>query len=200
MLKPVRHHNLIGREINESLELYPNMPEDREIYCRMLHAIVEPQIRNCENCPFLSGLEQGHGIECTWPDECEEDHVVRHEDRFKEFERINKMMERCQDIDYPLPGISVNFAMSEEQAQKLGKPVCIQPDLPKSKDVYFRMNQVPVELCEEKVIGWEKIIKVKKQNIYKVIDYLYLDGYDFDLDKYLSRIDGEYVWIIGFGD
>ena len=76
MLKPVKHHNLIGREINESLDLYPDKSEDREIYCRMLHAIVEPQIKDCENCPFLSGVEQGNGIEWAWPDECEEDHVV----------------------------------------------------------------------------------------------------------------------------
>lgn len=200
MLKPVRHHNLIGREINESLELYLNMPEDREIYCRMLHAIVEPQIKDCENCPFLSGLEQGHGIECTWPDECEKDHVVRHEDRFKEFERVNKMIERCQDMEYPLPGVEVCFAMSDEQAKKLNIPVCIQPNLPKSKDVYFAMRKVPDELCEEKVIGWERIIKFKRQNVYKVMEYLYPDGCDFDINKYLTQIDGDFVCIIGFGD
>ena len=169
MLKPVRHHNLIGREINESLELYPDKPEDREIYCRMLHAIVEPQRKDCENCPFLSGIEQGNGIECTWPDECEEDHVVRHEDRFKEFERVDKMIEKCQDREYPLSGVEVCFAMSEEQANKLNKPICIQPNLPKSKDVYFKMEQVPDVLCEEKVIGWERIIKLKKQNIFKAM-------------------------------
>lgn len=200
MLKPVRHHNLIGREINESLDLYPEKSEDREIYCRMLHAIVEPQIKDCENCPFLSGLEQGNGIECTWPDECEEDHVVFHEDRFKEYERVDKMIERCKDMDYPLPGVDVYFAMSEEQAKKLNKPVCIQPNLPKSKDVYFAMRKIPSELCEEKVIGYECIIKLKKQNVYKVMEYLYPDGYDFDINKYLGQIEGPYIWIIGFGD
>lgn len=86
------------------------------------------------------------------------------------------------------------------QARKLNKPVCIQPDLPKSSDVYFKMEQVPDELCEEKTSGWERIIKVKKHKLYKVMDYLYPDSYDFDIDKYLAKVDGEYIWIIGFGD
>ena len=200
MLKPVRHHNLIGREINESLDLYPDMPEDREIYCRKLHKVVVPLAEDCANCPYLTGVEQGHGIECTWDDECEEEHVVRHEERFKEYERVDKLIRKDEDKEYPFPGVEVYFAMSEEQAKKLDKPICIQPGLPKSKVVYFEMDKVPDELCEEKKIGWQSVLKVKKQNVYKVLDYLYPDGYDFNADKYLAMIDGEYVWIIGYGD
>lgn len=201
MLKPVRHHNLIGHEINESLELYPNKSEDREIYCRLLHSIVEPQRKDCESCPYLSGLEQGNGIECTWPDECEDDHVVHHEDRFKEFKRVDALIKKENiEEDNPLPGVSVNFAMSKEQANRLKVPVCIYPVLPESKEVYYKMTQISDELCVEKVIGWERTIKVKKENIYKALDIMYPNGYEIDVDKYLRQVDGDCIWIIGFGD
>ena len=110
------------------------------------------------------------------------------------------MIERFQNKEYPLPGVEVYFAMSEEQAKKLNKSACIQPSLPKSKDVYFEMRKIPNELCEEKTIGWECIVKLKKQNICKVMEYLYPNGYDFDINKYLTQIDGDFVWIIGYGD
>ena len=90
----VFHHNLLGHEINESYEYFADDPFDRTIYCRKLHIVTEPKAKDCNNCPYLSGMEQGHGIECAWDDICSKDHVVRHEDRYTEYERVDKLIKQ----------------------------------------------------------------------------------------------------------
>ena len=78
--KLVYHHNLIGHEINESLQHYKEDVFDREIYCRKKHQVLEPTEVDCLKCPYFAGLEQGHGHECAWEDVTEEEHVVEHMD------------------------------------------------------------------------------------------------------------------------
>lgn len=90
--KMVYHHNYIGHEINESLMYYANDVFDREIYCRKKHNILEPLESDCELCPYFAGLEQGRGHECAWEDVVEEDYFIQHEDRYKEFERVDKLL------------------------------------------------------------------------------------------------------------
>ena len=90
--KLVYHHNMIGHEINESLEYYVDDVFDREIYCRKLHQIKEPLKEDCTGCPCFEGWEQGHGIECAWEDVAETEYVVQHEDRYKEYERVDKLV------------------------------------------------------------------------------------------------------------
>ena len=90
--KLVYHHNMIGHEINESLEYYADDVFDREIYCRKLHQIKEPLKEDCIGCPCFKGWEQGHGIECAWEDVAETEYVVQHEDRYKEYERVDKLV------------------------------------------------------------------------------------------------------------
>lgn len=88
----VYHHNLIGHEINESLTYYKNDVFDREIYCRKKHLITEPKKEDCDGCPYFAGLEQGHGHECAWQDVEIQEYVVKHEDRYKEYERVDKLI------------------------------------------------------------------------------------------------------------
>ena len=77
--KEVYHHNLIGHEINESLEYYPDDVFDREIYCRKTHQVKEPLKEDCMGCLCFRGWEQGHGIECVWEDVVEEtEYIVQH--------------------------------------------------------------------------------------------------------------------------
>lgn len=91
----IYHHNLIGHEINESLQFYADEIMDREIYCRKLHAIMEPKEKDCEYCPFFAGLEQGHGHECAWEDiEEQNDLVIPHEERYREYERVDKLIKQ----------------------------------------------------------------------------------------------------------
>ena len=92
--KRVYHHNLIGHEINESLKYFKEDVFDREIYCRKKHQIIEPLESDCHNCVFFAGLEQGHGHECVWDDITEEECVVNHEDRYKEYERVDRLMKQ----------------------------------------------------------------------------------------------------------
>lgn len=101
--KLIYHHNLIGHEINESLEFYASDALDREIYCRKKHLVTEPVESDCKSCPCFAGLEQGHGHECAWEDVTTEEHVVRHEERYKEYERVDKLiklgvLEKVSDI------------------------------------------------------------------------------------------------------
>ena len=90
----VYHPNMIGHEINESLELYSDDVLDREVYCRKLHVVKEPLQTDCIGCPFYAGLEQGYGHECAWEDVADQEHFVQHEDRYKEYERVDKLMKR----------------------------------------------------------------------------------------------------------
>lgn len=90
--KLVYHHNLIGHEINESLEYFADDVFDREIYCRKNHRVMEPLKKDCNGCPCFAGFEQGHGHECAWVDVPLDEHVVRHEDRYKEYERVDKLI------------------------------------------------------------------------------------------------------------
>lgn len=92
--KLVYHHNLIGHEINESLQHYKDDVTDREVYCRKKHQILEPLEQDCLRCPYFAGLEQGHGHECAWKDITGEEHVVDHVDRYKEYERVDRLMKQ----------------------------------------------------------------------------------------------------------
>lgn len=88
----VYHHNLIGHEINESLECYAEDVFDREIYCRKRHQVLEPLEKDCIGCPYYEGREQGYGHECVWEDVTDREHVIRHEDRYKEYERVDRLI------------------------------------------------------------------------------------------------------------
>ncbi len=88
----VYHHNYIGHEINESLEYHADDVFDREVYCRKMHQVKEPLEKECMTCPYFAGVMQGHGHECGWEDCVEAEYVVRHEDRYKEYERVDKLI------------------------------------------------------------------------------------------------------------
>lgn len=92
--KMVYHHNLIGHEINESLQYFADDVFDREIYCRKKHQILEPLEQDCMACPYFAGMEQGHGHECAWEDVTEAEHVVTHNERYKEYERVDRLLKQ----------------------------------------------------------------------------------------------------------
>ena len=93
--KLIRHINLLGHEINESLqEGYPD--SDREIYCKYLHTIKEPDEEDCVHCPYFGGLGQGQAHECVWEEpvdiSSELERIIPHEARYKEMERVSEMI------------------------------------------------------------------------------------------------------------
>lgn len=96
----VYHHNFIGHEINESLEYYADDVLDREVYCRKMHQVKEPLEKECMTCPYFAGLMQGHGHECAWEDCVEIEHTVQHEDRYKEYERVDKLIKTGKLVDF----------------------------------------------------------------------------------------------------
>lgn len=94
-VKQVYHQNLIGHEINESIE--GNYPaSDREIFCKKLHKITEPDAKQCESCPYLAGWMMGHGIECKWEDVIDinlDEKVIPHDKRKEEMLRVSKLID-----------------------------------------------------------------------------------------------------------
>lgn len=90
--KLVYHCNYIGHEINESLSYYAKDVFDREIYCRKKHQIMEPKETDCKNCPCFAGVGQGKALECVWYDVENSVYEVKHEDRYKEYERVDKLI------------------------------------------------------------------------------------------------------------
>lgn len=95
--KEVYHVNLIGHEINESLK--NKLPQsDREIYCKKLHKITEPDDHDCRNCKYFAGTAMGHGIECKWKDVVDDPHIdeviVPHKNRRTELVRVSKLIDR----------------------------------------------------------------------------------------------------------
>lgn len=95
-LKQVYHVNLIGHNINESLE--NNYPKsDREIFCKKLHKITEPDYEDCINCAYFAGTAMGHGIECKWEDVIdvyEDEKVIIHDQVRDEFKRVSKLIDK----------------------------------------------------------------------------------------------------------
>lgn len=90
--KLVYHHNWIGHEINESLMYHADDVFDREIYCRKLHLVTEPLKSECCKCQCYESVMQGKGHECVWEDVTEEHCDVQHQDRYKEYERVDKLI------------------------------------------------------------------------------------------------------------
>ena len=94
MTKLINHINKIEDDINYIID----MPKsNREIYCKRLHTITEPQRKDCVNCPYFNGLAGGFGIECMWEDVSYPDEpidvIVPHSERFDEMMRVSKMID-----------------------------------------------------------------------------------------------------------
>lgn len=94
-VKLVYHQNIIGHEINESVEnKYPT--SDREIFCKKLHKIIEPDAELCDSCPYFSGTLMGHGIECKWEDVIDinlDEKVIPYHMRQQELIRVSKLID-----------------------------------------------------------------------------------------------------------
>ena len=100
----------------------------------------------------------------------------------------------------PCP-VEVTFAMSEEQAQREGGRQCIYPEFPDGKRIYFAMEKLDDSLCTHIKEGWEREICVRKADVPRVMEILYPDGVgDWDYMALANQIEGDLVWIIGFGD
>lgn len=96
MKKLIRHINFIGHEINQSIE--DGYPEsDREVFCKKLHTIKEPDEADCMNCPYFGGMGQGTAHECVWeePVDISSELVmyIEHKDRQKEMMRVSEMID-----------------------------------------------------------------------------------------------------------
>ena len=54
------------------------------------------------------------------------------------------MSSKLRDSEWDSLGIEVFVAMSEEQAKEEKRAVCIRPELPDGKNVYFLLDSIPV--------------------------------------------------------
>lgn len=103
--------------------------------------------------------------------------------------------------DYNPCPVSVMFAKGKEQAQREGGGRCIYPEFPDSRRVYSAMAALDDSLCITKTTGWEREICVRKADVSRIIELLYQDSVkNWDYMTIINQIDGDFVWIIGYGD
>lgn len=112
---------------------------------------------------------------------------------------IDNMSDVSEDISY---SIEVALAMSYEQSHRDKCARMIQPYMPEAGRLYLEtLEKIPIELCVERSMGWEKMICIEKSNIKSIIDTLYPAGTgQWNWKEIVDKIEGQYVWIIGFGD
>lgn len=85
-IKLTVHRSLIlAREDGNSEEKLLN----QEIYCRRLHLVVKPKESECHDCCFFKGREKDRYYECEWDDVETADTVIPHENRYREYERVD---------------------------------------------------------------------------------------------------------------
>lgn len=94
------------------------------------------------------------------------------------------------------------LAMGQEQAEKENRAIVLRPSFPDSSRIYlYEMDELPEKLCISKTIGWEKEICIRKEDIPQVLERWYPNGVgDWKWMELIGQIEGEYVWIVGFGD
>ncbi len=103
--------------------------------------------------------------------------------------------------DYNPCPVSVSFAKSEDQTQREGGGRCVYPDFPDSKRIYFAMEKLDDSICTHIKAGWEQEICIRKVDVPRVMEILYPDGVGaWDYMALINQIEGDLVWIIGFGD
>lgn len=95
MREIITHHNFIGHHINDSIQgKYPQ--SDREVFCKRQHAVLEPDSKDCVNCPYFGGLMGGYGHECVWydvyPAYLQGSMQIKHQDRYKELKRVSDLI------------------------------------------------------------------------------------------------------------
>ena len=95
-------------------------------------------------------------------------------------------------------GIEVFLAMSEEQARREGSVRCMRDEFANSEDIYHKLDEIPEALCVSKVIGWQKEICMTKANFMKLIQSWGMILLPSEA-ACIQWVDGEYIWLIGFG-
>lgn len=94
----------------------------------------------------------------------------------------------------------VYFAMSDGQARDEHTNICIGKAFPESDRVYYLLDKLPENLGFVKQNGWEKEIIVQKEDIKKVMKFLYPAGINWDYQKSVDRCFEDEIRIVGFGD
>ena len=95
-------------------------------------------------------------------------------------------------------GIEVFLAMGEEQAKRQGCVRCMGDVLPNCSKIYFKLDEIPTDMCISKIIGWEKKICMTKQNFLRFAQEWELPMFP-PYSTFLDSVEGDYIWIIGFG-
>lgn len=121
-------------------------------------------------------------------------------------EKVAKLSEKMEIWDDLRPyylsvgGTEVFFAMSDQQAKQEKTYRCIHPALPDSDVLYYRLDKIPDDFCVEKELGWKKTLCVLKKNLLCVLEILYGKTYPQDILSAVDKIEGDYIWLIGFED
>lgn len=94
----------------------------------------------------------------------------------------------------------VFLGMLESVANEKNIKATIDPELPSSKLIYYKLDDIPDELCVSKKLGWEKIITFERKNLCEILEFLYSEKVKDRLVETAKSIDGDLLVLYGFGD
>ena len=95
-------------------------------------------------------------------------------------------------------GIEVFLAMSEEQAKRQNCYRCMRSELMNSDKLYDMLDEIPEALCISKEIGWQKEICMTKANFLELAKKWGICLMSPELD-FINHVDGDHIWLMGFG-
>lgn len=117
-------------------------------------------------------------------------------------EKIKANSDECGRIIYhttTMP-VEVYIAMSDQQAEEEHGYRCIENAIPDSYRIYLAMDELPEDIFHVIKMGWEREVIFQKKNIKKAMSCLFPDGANWNYKKYVDRIMGNEIRLIGFGD
>lgn len=95
-------------------------------------------------------------------------------------------------------GLEVFLAMSEEQAKREGRVRCMEDTLPGSDELYFKLDEIPEGMCIFKELSWEKKVCLTKKNFLQLAQQWGLILFP-PYSSFLESVEGDTIWLIGFG-
>lgn len=77
-------------------------------------------------------------------------------------------------------------------------PRCMSSELPHCDDIYFKLDEIPEELCITRTLGWQKEVCLKKADFLKLAEEWGIFLHPSDR-RFMDEVEGDHIWLVGFG-
>lgn len=71
-------------------------------------------------------------------------------------------------------------------------------ELPHCDDIYFKLDEIPEELCITRTLGWQKEVCLKKADFLKLAEEWGIFLHPSDR-RFMDEVEGDHIWLVGFG-